>query len=75
MEQYHIEPCICILFFHVNVPEFTMCEKCPNTEFFWSVFSRIWTEYGDLLYISPYSVQMWENKDQKNSVFGQFFTQ
>ena len=20
-------------------------EKCPNTEFFWSVFSRIWTEY------------------------------
>ena len=24
-------------------------EKCPNTEFFWSVFSCIWTEYGDLL--------------------------
>ena len=21
-------------------------EKCPNTEFFWSVFSRIRTEYG-----------------------------
>ena len=21
-------------------------EKCPNTEFFWFVFSRIWTEYG-----------------------------
>ena len=21
-------------------------EKCPNTEFFWSVFSHIWTVYG-----------------------------
>ena len=50
----------------------SLCEKCPKTEFFWSVFSRIWTEYGDLLYISPYSVQMRENKDQKNSVFGHF---
>ena len=24
-------------------------EKCPNTEFFWSVFSRIWTEFGDFV--------------------------
>ena len=24
-------------------------EKCPKTEFFWSVFSRIWIEYRDLL--------------------------
>ena len=24
-------------------------ENCLNTHFFWSVFSRIWTEYGDLL--------------------------
>ena len=23
-------------------------KNCANTEFFWSVFSRIWTEYGDL---------------------------
>ena len=23
-------------------------EKCPNAEFFWSTFSRIWTEYGNL---------------------------
>ena len=28
----------------------TLCEKCPNMELFWSVFSRNWTEYGDLLY-------------------------
>ena len=24
----------------------TLREKCPNTEFFWSAFSRIWTEKG-----------------------------
>ena len=32
------------------------------------VFSRIRTEYGDLLCKSPYSVQMRENRDQKNSL-------
>ena len=25
--------------------EYTLCEKCPYSEFFWSVFSRIRTEY------------------------------
>ena len=39
-------------------------------KFFWSIFSRIWTKYGEILRISPYSVQIQENKDQKNSVFG-----
>ena len=52
--------------------EETLREKCPNMEFFWSVFSRIRTEYGDLLLKSVYSVQVRENKDQKNAVFGQF---
>ena len=33
--------------------------------FFWSVFSRIRTEYGEILRISPYSVRMWKNTDQK----------
>ena len=23
------------------------CNKCPYSEFFWSVFSRIWNGYGD----------------------------
>ena len=32
---------------------------------FWSVFSRIQTEYGKILRISPYSVQMRENTDRK----------
>ena len=24
----------------------TLREKCPYSELFWSLFSRIWTEYG-----------------------------
>ena len=40
--------------------------------FFWSVFSRIRTEYREIRSISPYSAQMWENKDHKKSVFGHF---
>ena len=50
----------------------TLREKFPNAELFWSLFSGIRTEYGYLLRKSPYSVQMRENTDQKNSVFGQF---
>ena len=42
------------------------CEECSYSEFFWSVFSRIWTEYA------LYSVRMWENMDQKNSEYGHF---
>ena len=41
-------------------------------EYSWSVFSRIWTEYRDLQSKSPYTVQIWENTDQKNSAFGHF---
>ena len=37
--------------------------KGPYSEFFWSVFSRIWIEYEDILRISPYSIRMWENKN------------
>ena len=33
--------------------------------FFWSVFSCIWTEYEEILRISPYLVRMQENADQK----------
>ena len=42
------------------------CYKYRYLEFFWSLFSRIWTEYGEVLFISLYSVQMRENTDQKN---------
>ena len=47
-------------------------EKCLYSELFWSVFSRIRTEYGEILRISPYSVRMWENADQNNSKYGHF---
>ena len=39
---------------------------------FWSVSSRIRTEYGEILRISPYSVRMRENTDQNNSEYGHF---
>ena len=37
-----------------------------------ALFSRIRTEYGEILRIYPYSVRMRENKDQKNSEDGHF---
>ena len=39
---------------------------------FWSSFSTIRTEYGEILRISPYSVRMQENADQNNSEYGHF---
>ena len=43
--------------------------------FFWSVFSRIRTEYRDFLRISPYLVRMRENTDQKKLHIWTLFTQ
>ena len=45
-------------------------EKCSYSEFFWSFISRIRTEYGEIVRISPYSVRMRENTDQKHSEHG-----
>ena len=42
-----------------------MQDYSPNTEFFWSVFSRTPTEYGDLL----------RNTDQKKLRTWKLFTQ
>ena len=47
-------------------------EKCLYTELFWSVFSRIRTEYEETLRISPYSVRLRENMDKKNSEYLHF---
>ena len=49
-----------------------MCEKCPYSELFWSVFSCIWTEYGKILHISLYSVRMRKNTDHNNYKYGHF---
>ena len=46
----------------------TLREKCPYSELFWSVFSRIRTEYGEILRISLYSVRMRENTDQNMEI-------
>ena len=40
-------------------------EKSPYLECFWSVFSRIWTAYGEILRVR-------QNTDQKNSQYGHF---
>ena len=41
--------------------------------FFWFVFSRIWTEYREILRKSPYLIRVRENTDHiKSSVFGPF---
>ena len=50
----------------------TLLEKCPYSELFSSVFSRIRAEYGEMQSIYPYSVWMWENTDQNNSEYGHF---
>ena len=47
----------------------SLCEKCPISELFWFVFPRIWTEYGEILRISSYSVRMRENADQNDSEY------
>ena len=41
-------------------------EKCLYSEFFWSIFPRIWTEYGEFLCVFRL------NTDQKNSEYGHF---
>ena len=45
-----------------------------HSEIFWSVFSRIRIQHGDLQSKSLYSVRMRENEDQKNSELGTLFT-
>ena len=53
-----------VLYENPNQP-MSLREKFPYSEFFWSTFPRVWTEYRDLLCKSPYSVQTPENTDQK----------
>ena len=47
-------------------------KKCPYSELFWSAFSRVRTEYGEILRISSYSVRIREKTDQKNSEYVHF---
>ena len=54
---------------------YTLREKCPNAEFFLVRISRIGIEYGEVLRISPYSVRMRENTDQKKFCIWTLFPQ
>ena len=56
------------------IPYNTLRKKCPYLELFWSAFSRIRTEYGEIRNISPYSVRMRENTEQNNSEYGHFLS-
>ena len=64
--------------FHCSVISFfqTLRKKSQYLQFFWSVFSRILTVHGEIygkkFRISPYSLRMRENTEQKNSEYGQF---
>ena len=52
------------------------CVKSVQIQsYFWSAFSRIRTEYGGIRSISPYSVWMRENTDQKKLRIWTFFKQ
>ena len=75
--------CLCFSLFVVLVVElfpdemfpcfYSLREKCPCLELFWSVFYRIWIEYGEILRISSYSGPMRENRDQNNPEYGHFW--
>ena len=45
----------------------TLRKKSPHSELFWSAFSRIRTEYGEIN-----AVRMQENVEQNNSEHGHF---
>ena len=47
-------------------------KKRPYSGLFWSVFSHIRIEYGQILRISPYLIRMQENADQNNSEYRHF---
>ena len=52
-----------------QLSELSLREKCPYSEIFWSVFSRVKAEYRDVRSISPYPIRMRENVDQKKSEY------
>ena len=54
----------------LNIMKLPLREKCPYLELFWSAFSCIQAEYGEILRIYSYSVRMRENAEQNNSEYG-----
>ena len=48
----------------------TLRKKSPYLELFWSVFSGIWTEFGETGSICLHPVRTRGNTDQSNSEYG-----
>ena len=63
------------IFKHKNGRRHSLHEKCPYSQLLWSAFSRIWTEYGEILLISNLRIFSPNegNVDQNNSEYRQFF--
>ena len=61
--------------YYMVLSDVSLREKCPNAEFFWSIISCIWTEYGELLSKFPYLVRILENAGQKKLFIWTRFTQ
>ena len=53
-----------------GLKNYALREQFPYSELFWSVFSRIRIECGNILRISPYSVRIREKTNQNNSTQG-----
>ena len=72
----HLNGLLCFQFkwneWLLDYDKITLRKKCPYSELFWSAFSCIRAEYGEIRSISPYSVQMRENADQYNAECGHF---
>ena len=49
-----------------------MRKKCSYSELFWSVFSCILTEYGEIQSISLCSFRLQGNTDRNSSEYGHF---
>ena len=55
-----------------TLAQLSLRKNFPYSELFWSIFSSIRTEYGEIQSISPYSARKWENADQNISEYGHF---
>ena len=67
-----LEIIVSISEFDVEWVYLSLHKKCLYLEFFWSVFSLNRSEYGEIQSISPYSVRMRENTEQKNYKYRHF---
>ena len=53
---------------------FSLREKCPYSEFFWSVFARIQTEHGEIPYLSIFNPNVGKYGPEKLQIW-KLFTQ